>query len=566
MKKLNYKMVGLSIISILSLTFTSAMAENDACDCYAPYKEHIVQYADEHNPDNHIITINYDTMQLLNIEPVEGSSNHHADPMGTLSGANYMMLVAKGSYFTTVWDIKSDTFIKKINLPFRPRSSDTYNKKRNLILLNSRDRPAAVLIDAQKLKMVGRAGFNIRCNHYEADPIESNFLLYSNKENFDPNFKCYAPDYGGDQISGHPLWLSANEFIIIDRANRAIHVYKIKKDDDLYSTKLVQTIRTNSSMHQMIPRDKNNPHNKIFFGMTEGNKDLNIAPRVYKFKLKHGKLKITGIAEFEKDKIEGMFGHNLYISPNKKYLYAPVAAHYILGKSITNDRDRKNILQFFNKIKNRSHFSEAFKRFVAWKGISYYQNIFKEFKKQGEVFIIRTKNMKVKKVVEAGYGAGHVAFSKQKHLAIVTNHLDNFVTIIDTKHKKFIKNIPLNFEREGIFNLTQSHMQHVSEDGEYYYNFWTDGGRFFRINLDTLELDGSIYTGGVPIQGNFYKEVNTTCDIPAPDTNDGFGELFEDTPDLNDVSKDMFKSETIYSKRFRKRFRRFHKWFNRDDD
>ncbi len=566
MKKLNYKNIGLSIISILSLTFTSAIAGDDANDCYAPYKEHIVQYADEHNPENHIITINYDTMQLLNLEPVEGSTNHHADPMGTLSGANYMMLVAKGSYFTTVWDIKSDTFIKKINLPFRPRSSDAYNKKHNLILLNSRDRPAAVLIDAQKLKMVGRAGFNIRCNHYEADPIESNVLLYSDKENFDPNFKCYAPDYGGDQISGHPLWLSSNEFIIIDRANRAIHVYKIEKEDDLYSTKLLQTIRTNSSMHQMIPRDKNNPHNKIFFGMTEGNKDLNIAPRVYKFKLKHGLLKIVGIAEFDKGKIEGMFGHNLYISPNKKYLYAPVAAHYILGKNIANYSDRKRILKFFNKIKHRRHYSRAFKLFVEWKGISYYQNIFKEFKKQGEVFVIRTKNMKVKKVIQAGYGAGHVAFSKQKHLAIVTNHLDNFVTIIDTKHKKFVKNIPLDFEREGIFNLTQSHMQHVSEDGEYYYNFWTDGGRFFRINLDTLELDGSIYTGGVPIQGNFYKEVNTTCDIPTPDTDDGFGELFEDTPNLNDVSKDMFATGTIYKKIFRKRFRRFHKWFNRDDD
>jgi len=563
MKKLNYKTVGLSIISILSLTFSSVIADDDSGDCYAPYSEHIVQYADEHNPDNHIITIDYDNMQLLNIESVEGSTNHHADPMGTLSDANYMMLVAKGSYFTTVWDIKSDTFIKKINLPFRPRSSDAYNKKYNLVLLNSRDRPAAVLIDAKKLKIVGRAGFDIMCNYYEANPIRKNNLLYSAVENFDSQIKCYAPDFGGDQISGHPLWLSDNEFIIIDRANRAIHVYKITKKDDLYSTQLVQTIRTNTSMHQMIAKDKNNPNNRVFFGMTEGNKNLNIAPRVYRFVLQNEKLILTGITKFSKGKIEGMFGHNLYISPDKKYLYAPVAAHFNLGKNITADSERRRILKFFNKIKNRKKYSKAFRQYVEWKGISYYQKIFREFKKQGEVFIIDTKSMKVKKVIEAGYGAGHVAFSKQKHLAIVTNHLDNFVTIIDTKHQKFVKNIPLNFEREGIFNLTQSHMQHVSEDGEYYYNFWTDGGRFFRINLDTLTLDGSIYTGGVPIQGNFYKKVNTTCDIAEPDSDDGFSELFEETPELNDISNNMYARGSSYhkktTKKFRKRLRRLLK-------
>ena len=536
---------------------TSAIADDKSCD--APYKDHIVQYADEHNPENRILTLNYKDMEFLNAVDVEGVSTHHADPVGTLASANYMMLVSKGSYFVTLWDIKSDNFIKKIHLPFRPRSADAYNKERDLILLNSRDRPAAVLIDATKLKIVGRAGFHTRCNLEEAKPIKSVREMFASRENFDPKFKCFAPDYGGDQISGHPLWLSKNEFVIIDRANRAVEVYTIKKKGDYYITKLVQVLKTDSSMHQMIPLDRNNPHNKIFFGMTEGNKALNIAPRVYKFKLKGKRLKIVKVTNFYKGNIEGMFGHNLYITPDKRYLYAPVAAHFILGKELKDREEKRRVLEKFKKFKKLEKYSKRFRDYVRWKGIEYYQ---KEFKKLGKIFVIDTKTMRVKKVIESGFGAGHVAFSKQRGLAVVTNHLDNYVTIIDYKHHKFLKNIELNFPREGIFNLTQSHMQYVSEDGEYYYNFWSDGGRFFRINLDTLELDGSIYVGGVPIQGNFYKKVHIDCDPIPPALEDGYEEVFEQNRPLAKIKRRFRKFD--YSIHYKNYFQK--KDDKRDND
>jgi len=537
-----------TVVALLLGTTITANAKS----CEAPYREHIVQYADEHNPENRILTLNYKDMEFLNAVDVEGVSTHHADPMGTLEGANYMMLVSKGSYFVTIWDIKSDKFIKKINLPFRPRSADAYNKERDLILLNSRDRPAAVLIDATKLKIVGRAGFHTQCDHKIANPIKIVKDMFSMQENFDPQFKCFAPDYGGDQISGHPLWLNKNAFVIVDRANRAIEVYTIKKKGEYYTTKLVQVLKTNSSMHQMIPLDRDNPNNKIFFGMTEGNKALNIAPRVYKYKLHKNRLKLIKVTNFYKNNIEGMFGHNLYITPDKKYLYAPVAAHFILGRELKNEQERIKVLKMFNKFKELRKYSKKFRDYVEWKGILYYQNEFKEFKKLGKIFVIDTRTMRVKKVIETGFGAGHVAFSRQRGVAIVTNHLDNYVTAIDYKHHKFLKNIDLNFPREGIFNLTQSHMQYISEDGEYYFNFWSDGGRFFRINLDTLELDGSIYVGGVPIQGNFYKQVHIDCNPTPPASEDGYEEVFEEGRSLAKVKR-RFK-KTHYMSDYREYF------------
>ena len=539
----------------VAVMFLGTSAKADEMSCEAPYRDYIVQYADEHNPQNRILTLNYKDMEFLNAVDVEGVSTHHADPVGTLEGANYMMLVSKGSYFVTIWDIKSDKFIKKIDLPFRPRSADAYNKKRDLILLNSRDRPAAVLIDATKLKIVGRAGFHTRCNLEEAKPIKMVKDMFAPQENFDPQFKCFAPDFGGDQISGHPLWLSKNEFVIIDRANRAIEVYTIKKKGDYYKTKLVQVLKTNTSMHQMIPLDKNNPHNKIFFGMTEGNRALNIAPRVYKFKLKGKRLKVVKVTNFYQGNVEGMFGHNLYITPDKKYLYAPVAAHFILGKELKDPQEQRRVLREFKKFKKLEKYSKKFRNYVEWKGIQYYQHQFGIFKKLGKIFVINTKTMRIKKVIESGFGAGHVAFSRQRGLAIVTNHLDNYVTIIDYKHHKFLKNVALNFPREAIFNLTQSHMQHVSEDGEYYYNFWSDGGRFFRINLDTLAVDGSVYVGGVPIQGNFYKKVHIDCDPTPPANTDGYEEVFEQDRPLAKIKKRFrkFDYSSYYKKYFQKK-------------
>ena len=73
-------------------------------------------------------------------------------------------------------------------------------------------------------------------------------------------------------------------------------------------------------------------------------------------------------------------------------------------------------------------------------------------------------------------------------------------------------------------------MQHISPDGKYYYNFWTDGGIFFRVNLSTLRVDRKLKTGGIPIQGNFYENIATNCNIPALPDDDGYNDIFGRNP------------------------------------
>ena len=498
--------IGTSVALALSLTCITTLQADEKCE--VKYKDHVLHYADEDNeqtPKNHLITIDYKNMKLLAKKELDGTLNHHADPMGFVSTANYMLLIPKGSNFVSVYEIKSGKFIKKIRLPFRPRSADAYNPKKNLVLLNSRDRPAAVLLDPVKLKIVGIAGFNIKCDQNKPNPYSIKELA-GDENIFDLNYRCHAPDFGGDQISGHPIWISSDAFAILDRANRKIEVYKISKDDDVWNTKLIQVIDTDTSMHQLIPKNKKkNVKNRVYYGSTEGNIAEGKKAGVYKF-VRHGDyLKKVAFTPLEYDDINGYQGHNLYITPDLKDIYAPS------GTFINSEGDSLN---------------------------------------SGGVFILDADSMEVEKAIKTGKGAGHVAFSKEYKTAIVTNHKDEYITAIDYENQEFIKNIPLDFPHANIASLYQSHMQHVSEDGRYYYNFWTDGGVFFRVDLDSLEVDKSIEVDGQPIQGNFYDHIAINCDLPKPSKSDGYDRFFS-----NDNPYSEWKGyQYFFSKKFIKQY------------
>ncbi len=512
-----------------AIVATTIMASGYAKKCNIKYKDYITMYADEDNhqtPQNHLLVIDYKNMKLLDKYVVPGVLNHHADPLGTLDKANYVMMVPKGSNFTTIRSLKDGSFVKKIRLPFRPRSADTYNSKYNLVLLNSRDRPAAVLIDTIKLKIVGKAGFNIKCSQNKPYPLSID-EVYSDKEILDPNYKCTQLDFGGDQISGHPLWVSSEEFVIVDRANRMLHLYKIRKNGDKFDTKLVQTINTISSLHQVIPKDKTNPNNKIFYGMTEGNEGINTVAGVYKFRLVGNKLKKEAFTPLVTYPGVGINGHNLYIDPKHRYLFAP-AGKRGNGDYYPNYFYYLNMIDFDNYLSWWQSYSNIIYQYWQQVATDPYYNI-NYSNTNGVVFIIDANSMQIVKIINTGKGAGHVAFSKQKGIAIVTNHLDNYLTAIDYKNMTFLKNIYLPFPSINIASLKQSHMQHVSEDGKYYYNFWSDGGYFFRVDLDTLEVDKSIEVDGVPIQGNFYKHISQNCNIPAPAPDDGYDDFFSNS-------------------------------------
>ena len=313
---------------------SSTIIATSTLQAESKFHYNITHFADEHDPHNRLITVDFNKMKLLKTSSVAGSLNHHADSLGTSpASSKYIMMVAKGSHFVTIRRAKNASYVKKINLPFRPRSGDAYNKVHDLVLLNSRDRPAGVLIDASALKIVGRAGFNTTCN--KPNIMAPYYGLY--KSHDISNLTCSTNDFGGDQISGHPIWISSEAFVLLDRSNRLLHVYSIhKKWDGNWSTKLEQTIKTNTSLHQIIPQDKSF-NNTIFYGETEGNSAQGKSAVIYKWKLRADRKGLIQTNFLRLDQLKkikkklGHGGHNLFITPDKKYLYAPVGSRLNAG-------------------------------------------------------------------------------------------------------------------------------------------------------------------------------------------------------------------------------------------
>ncbi len=499
----------------------------------------VLLFADEHDPHNRLLAVDYENMELVDEVYVKGSKTHHADVVGDVDSAEYILMIPKGSRFINVYTVKEREFVKRIDLPFNPRSADAYNKSKNMVLLTSSNRPAAVLIDANSWSIVATAGMNISCelkfNDYNYLPWYYKRVVYKKRPITD--ISCNAPDFGGQQISGHPAWLDSDHFVILDRANRLIHLYKLtySKYGKKWNTKLTDVIPTSTSLHQLIPSGHNDG---IFYGMSEGNGNgEGIAPVIYKWKFSNGKLKeLNKVSLITTKTIDMMKENGTYDSYNNfwsrykdiksyyKYYY-PTNFSNRYNKYYPGSYDKyysdyySNYRSYYNsKIKDYSSYcnkhvpTQIQQQFKSLGGHNLYISPAVNKKEylwgavaSGQTFVVNTDSMKVTSVVKSDQGAGHVNFQQNGDYAVITNHQSANVTIANYKTQKFVTNVKLPYEKENIFSALQSHSPYITRDDNYFHNSWTDGGVFFRIDLNTLKLDdNSLYTGGIPIQGNYY--------------------------------------------------------------
>jgi DNA-binding beta-propeller fold protein YncE len=117
----------------------------------------------------------------------------------------------------------------------------------------------------------------------------------------------------------------------------------------------------------------------------------------------------------------------------------------------------------------------------------------------GLVFVVDIDTFSIVAEHQAGVGAGHVNFSQQLGLAVVTNHFDPNVSIIDMSNGTVWQiEVAHGTPNDGVFK--QSHLNYVSEDGLYFYLFATHDGTFVEIDLINKEVSRTTYTGGTPEQ------------------------------------------------------------------
>jgi hypothetical protein len=531
MKQLKLKR-SISAISLVSALFTTQLGIAAPGDIVHAF------YADEHNTTsttptgNRILEIDLETMSLVNTLDVPGIAGHHAD-----NGFNSKIYgVPKGSGFVNVIDLEKDQngttsmkLSKKIELIHKPRSADAFNKKFNVVLMVASNRPMGSFIDVETDEVVGTIGENVDCTLTDGSRLlshsDANTVAAATK------YQCANEGHGGDQISGHPYWLTPDYAAIVDRTNNQISLYYVWQEGNQLKSRLVNHLQTRSSIHQIIPRDRTNLpaiQQADFYATEEGrHADDNLQGGIA-HALIHMRLTTSGLQLIRR------------INLQRTESLPQAKAQRILDGCVNNYRNTNNYRNGRTRIQtyidlfrdegialNPDQDAEAdFPVECFYPGIPGGHNAdFSPNNKHifigmagGAMSVVDVNRWKIVNNLDIGIrsGPGHTCFSPKHNLALTTNHGVSYTRVIrniNTERPTISQYLPLPFTREGLISTYQSHTCYIDDNEEYYYNFWVDGGVFYKMKLADIAANttngnpnlvfDSIKTGGIPIQGSY---------------------------------------------------------------
>lgn len=279
-------------------------------------------------------------------------------------------------------------------------------------------------------------------------------------QNRDYDKKMLKSNSGSGSATGHSVWLGPDHFALTDRVNKRVVVFRVISKDGKLTFEETSILHLPSGLHTI---DRvNNPQSKedlnVFYGQLEGIVSEFILPGVQELIFDNS----TGILKkgrrvdmVESGLIINKFkprAHHSSITPDGKYIFAPDCT--------------------------------------------------------GKVYVINRSTMKTKAIIPAGFGTAHVEFSEQLGLAIITNHLTQYVTVADLNTLKVLKNVVISdSDYDPSFNFSmgrhpfmQPHFSYVSNDGKYFYTFASQDGMFIKIDLKELKVIRTMDVGGAPEQ------------------------------------------------------------------
>lgn len=505
-------------------------------------------FADEHNDNNsatgnRILEIDIESMSLVNSLDVPGVLGHHAD--NAFNSKIYG--VPKESGFINIIDLKKDqngttsmTHSGQVDLIHKPRSGDAYNKKFNVVLMAASNRPMASFINVETDEVVGMIGENVDCTLTTGEQLlshsDANTIAGATK------YHCVNADHGGNQISGHPYWLTPDYAAIVDRSNRQISVYNVWQEGSQLKSRLVNHLPTRTSIHQIVPRDRTSlpsSQQADFYAVEEGNNgngtSYGIPHALIKMKLTTNGLIMIGRIDLQRTQVTNR-------ATSDHILQSCINIYRSTGRPTTINTDsnirlrtqryqalfqRQGISANDNQQSNTTFPAECFHPGIPGGHNGDFAPNNRDIyigMAGGAMAIIDVDRWIIKNYVDVGVGTGpgHTCFSERHDMAIITTHGTDYVRVIDgvstaRPDMRFYMRYPLGFTKEGLTNTYQSHTCYVDEGEDFYYNFFTDGGVFYKMDLDTMVVVDSIYTGGIPIQGSYIDLDNINSNTPAPE-------------------------------------------------
>jgi len=298
---------------------------------------------------NRMVVMKLSTMEMIQELPIDANNVYSADYVT----ADKAYITPRESDFVTLLHRDAEGKFssgKNIDLPFSPRTPNR-NDANGLVLYSGADKPMFALIDINSDEVVATGGRN-----------------EVTKGTFD--------NYDSKWATGHAQWISDNQFIMPDRENNELSLYKVSKTDGKWDVEKTDSVVASGSVHTLFGKSIDANGDIKIFAPGEGHNAVNNTDaNLYELKISGDNLSI--------DRQVNVTGglHHPGIHPNGKIIYAPTSE----GKVNIIDRETFNIID----------------------------------------------------TVEAGKGAGHVVFIPERNLALIVNHNDTFMTAIDTKtHEK----------------------------------------------------------------------------------------------------------------------------------
>ncbi len=232
-------------------------------------------------------------------------------------------------------------------------------------------------------------------------------------------------DFGGTLATGHPFWDKGKRFFQLNRAQRRIELYN-------HHGRLLDTLETPSTAHHLL-RVPGKRH--TYLASLEGNPAAGIGPGILKFRVRGKHLKQIAWRELDCAECDPahMGGHHADLTPDGRHIF--------MGST------------------------------------------------EGHVFVLDSGTLDIVAVIDSGKGSGHTRFVPARHLAIVTNHKDTFITLIDidTLHK--VADIPVTDACPFPGRKSQGHTTGLSPDSRYFYMAASCAGELVRLDLDSYQLE-----------------------------------------------------------------------------
>lgn len=252
--------------------------------------------------------------------------------------------------------------------------------------------------------------------------------------------------FGGGNATGHPFWLADGiRFLLLDRVHRKIYLFD--KDDD----QPLAELDTETTAHHVLTLDSEHDEkgNGNYYVVLEGPKDANDST-----------IPAAGIMKF----------------------------------SIASD-DTMHVIRIFHVDHDSGGAHHAGFYEDKYLFLPTYNN---------KVYVVDKDTMERVADFAAGKGGGHITFSIPKKLAVVTNHKDTFVTIVDISDPTkphVLDNVevakPLTTEELEAGKNSQSHTATFDKTGRFFYSVANCDHKFYEIDTDydwisrTCHVDGN---------------------------------------------------------------------------